>query len=370
MVAAAKEVIKRSQPSYYILDELQDTDVGQFQLLAHLSKFGAAPNESRLTAVGDYDQAIYGFRGAFPEALRDQMSRLFPNTAPVRLENNYRSTPAIVAACRAIVAPNYVGSAETPKDLKAHRATGLPVQLVECGSMDAEYQRIAEEIDAWCACGVAIGIKAPGKGDGMAVLFLRKADVEFFADFMRTRWVHDPLKKVVTCRDDSGDSSASSSQGERDAPGDALYVSTIHAAKGTEYEIVFLAGLGEIKGDFRQTWVGSLKWSVKCSAPVGQAAVVQENRRVQFVGASRPRSLLHVSYAGAADGWCEAVANLKAALGRQRSLLEQPCCRNAADAKLLAAAFAPQRTCAALMGAEAAARAEERLAPGAEEREE
>jgi superfamily I DNA/RNA helicase len=291
------------------------------------------------------------------------MASLFPNTAPMRLENNYRSTPGIVAACRAIIAPNYIGNPEPPKDLKAHRTTGLPVQLVQCASIEAEYQRIAEEIDAWHACGVGIGINAPGKGDGMAVLFWGKADVKAFADFMVKRWVHEPLKKVVTSRDDSSDS-ASLSAGEQHAPRDALYVSTIHSAKGTEYEVVFLAGLGEIKTGYNNSWVSFLTWSISKSAD-SAALVVQENRRVQFVGASRPRSLLHVSYSGAADGWCEAVANLKAALGGRPDLLQQLRCGNGADAKRLTAEVAPMRTCAALMGAEAAAKAEERLAPGA-----
>jgi len=58
MVEAAKEYIDSKHPTYFMLDEMQDTDAVQFELFANLAKFGASGRDARLTVVGDYDQAI------------------------------------------------------------------------------------------------------------------------------------------------------------------------------------------------------------------------------------------------------------------------------------------------------------------------
>ena len=344
MVEAVKAVLERAHPSFYMLDELQDTDGAQFGFIAHLSKFRAARTDARLTIVGDFDQSIYSFRGASPEALRAEMAALFPGTRPHLLEVNYRSTPAIVAACRAIIAPNYAG-ADGGKDLQAKRQAGMAVQLVECSGIDAEYERIAAEVDAWYAAGVALGKGAAvGKGDGMAVLFWRYVDVRAFSLFMRDRWSrcspHDNHKRVAECREEAGGAAA-------DAPEGALFVSTIHMVKGNEYEIVFLAGLGALsasaEGANKTSWRQHAKWAALSFVNAETAAA--ENRRMQFVAASRPRSLLHVSYAMAAAGDkakpddepCEAVANLCGALRGGGLLQELRCAAGEADALAAAA---------------------------------
>jgi superfamily I DNA/RNA helicase len=343
-VNAVKAVLKRDK-SWFMLDEVQDTDCTQFGFFAFHSKFGAGKAESRLTIVGDFDQSIYSFRGATPVALQTQIAALFPGMKAHVLEINYRSTPAIVAACRAIIAPNYTG-ADACKDLKAHRPSGPPVQLVKCTSIEAEYERIAAEVDAWYAAGVALRRHAAvGKGYGMAVLFWMNTDAYAFSAFLRDRWgkcsPHDS-NKVLECREEAGSTAASA-----EAHTGALFVGTVHAAKGAQFEIVFLAGLGALvpgENSWAPTssWRKHAKWVAK-QFGADQAAADAENRRLQFVAASRPRSLLHVSYAVPAnakpdDEPCAAVGCIRSALGGNQKLLTVLSCGEG-EAAALAARF-------------------------------
>ena len=58
VVKAAKTVIQRTFPTFYMLDEMQDTDATQLELFAQLAMFGESDGDARLTTVGDSDQAI------------------------------------------------------------------------------------------------------------------------------------------------------------------------------------------------------------------------------------------------------------------------------------------------------------------------
>lgn len=248
---------------------------------------------------------------------------------------NFRSTPAIVAACRAIIAPNYAADGAAAKAMTAHRKDGPPVQLVECSSIEAEYERIAAEVDAWYAAGIALAKGSAGKGAGMAVLFWRYADVTAFASFMRNHWSGRSGMQVAASREEGGDDAESP---EAEAPQGALYISTIHGVKGLEYEIVFLAGLGVMvpseRSSYPTSWVKHLRWTASTSADRDRQAALAEARRMLFVAASRPVSLLHVSYAGGAEDRCEAVADLRRALQSSppQRLQELRCCTAAAAA--------------------------------------
>ncbi|GHU07503.1 ATP-dependent DNA helicase Rep [Betaproteobacteria bacterium] len=85
---------------YLLIDEYQDTNACQYQLLRLLAGSRAA-----FTAVGDDDQAIYGWRGADIENLR-ALPRDYPNLKLIKLEQNYRSTARILKAANALIAHN------------------------------------------------------------------------------------------------------------------------------------------------------------------------------------------------------------------------------------------------------------------------
>ena len=85
---------------YLLIDEYQDTNACQYKLVKLLT--GA---EGNFTAVGDDDQAIYGWRGADVENLR-QLTHDFTRLKVIKLEQNYRSTVRILRAANQVISNN------------------------------------------------------------------------------------------------------------------------------------------------------------------------------------------------------------------------------------------------------------------------
>ena len=85
---------------HLLVDEYQDTNETQYRMLRAL-----AGDDGRLTAVGDDDQSIYGWRGAQPENLQ-QLAADYPALRVVKLEQNYRSCGTVLKAANALIANN------------------------------------------------------------------------------------------------------------------------------------------------------------------------------------------------------------------------------------------------------------------------
>lgn len=90
----------RNKYKYILVDEYQDTNHVQFRLVSLLSA-----KSRNLCVVGDDDQSIYKFRGADISNILDFESQ-FPDATVVRLEQNYRSTQAILDSANAVISHN------------------------------------------------------------------------------------------------------------------------------------------------------------------------------------------------------------------------------------------------------------------------
>ena len=90
----------RERYEHVLVDEFQDTNAIQIDWLKLFCS-----HSNYITAVGDEDQSIYGWRGAVSKNMMD-FKLIFPNTKVVRLEQNYRSTQTILSAANAVISRN------------------------------------------------------------------------------------------------------------------------------------------------------------------------------------------------------------------------------------------------------------------------
>jgi superfamily I DNA/RNA helicase len=90
----------RAQFKHVMVDEFQDTNVTQFNIVRAL-----VDGHRNIAVVGDDDQSIYGWRGACVSNILD-FPKQFDGCRVIRLERNYRSTPAIISIANEVIAKN------------------------------------------------------------------------------------------------------------------------------------------------------------------------------------------------------------------------------------------------------------------------
>jgi DNA helicase-2/ATP-dependent DNA helicase PcrA len=122
---------------YILVDEYQDTNRAQYRLLQIL-----AEKHRNVCAVGDPDQSIYSFRGADIRNILE-FERDFPEAHTVALEQNYRSTNAVLGAANAVIEHN---RERKPKRLWSELGTGDPVRVLEVEDEQAEARFVTSEI--------------------------------------------------------------------------------------------------------------------------------------------------------------------------------------------------------------------------------
>ncbi len=122
---------------YVLVDEYQDTNHAQYRLLQLL-----AGEHRNVFAVGDPDQSIYAFRGADIRNIME-FERDFGGAKQIALEQNYRSTNAILRAANAVISEN---RERKPKNLWSELGEGDPVRVVEVEDEHAEARFVAAEI--------------------------------------------------------------------------------------------------------------------------------------------------------------------------------------------------------------------------------
>jgi len=123
---------------YLHVDEYQDTNRAQYLWVRAL-----ALKHRNLCVVGDDDQSIYSWRGADLRNILD-FERDWPDTAVVKLEQNYRSTQLILDAAHAVVSRN---SARKEKKLWTDNAGGVRIQRFEAYNEEEEAEWIARQVE-------------------------------------------------------------------------------------------------------------------------------------------------------------------------------------------------------------------------------
>ncbi|CAJ1584685.1 ATP-dependent DNA helicase UvrD2 [[Mycobacterium] wendilense] len=344
-VAVAEEF--RDRYRCFVVDEFQDVTPLQHRVLT-----AWLGDRDDLTVVGDANQTIYSFTGASPRYLLD-FSRRFPEATVVRLERDYRSTPQVVSLANRVIAAargrvagsklHLVGQrppgpeptfSEYPDEVAEATAVAKAIaDLIEAGTSPAEIAvlyRINAQSEAYeealTEAGIAFQVRG---GEGFfsrqeirqALVALQRAaeraDTEdrdlpsavralleplgLTADpptgtKARDRWeALDALAQLV-------DDEVATRPG-LDLPAlvaelrvradsrhppvvQGVTLASLHAAKGLEWDAVFLVGLTD----------GTLPISHALSHG-GDSEAVEEERRLLYVGVTRARTHLALSWA-------------------------------------------------------------------------
>ena len=127
----------RHRYPWVFIDEYQDVDEQQVRLIRQL-----APADGNVCAIGDANQAIYGFRGAdvrFFQRFQDD----FPNAQMVRLKRNYRSQPNIVTLSSQLMAQ----SGFQPESVSARTAESCRIVVHEAASEAAEAEFVVRTVE-------------------------------------------------------------------------------------------------------------------------------------------------------------------------------------------------------------------------------
>ncbi len=245
----------RWRTRHLFVDELQDMNPAQFDLLCAM-----AGDDPDLFGVGDPNQSIYGWNGADPHLL-DVLAERWPGTRILHLPRNHRSTDAIVRVATAAL--DY-----GPLDLIPAREGGAVPRIVGFDDARAEAQGIA----AWCR-----SMHGPARRwSQTAVLTRTNAAIDAIEVACASAGV--PVERLGA--EHSPASDLDEPVGRRGLPPeqvDAVVLSTIHRAKGLEWEHVAVAGLAE----------GHL--------PLAGATTpeqLDEERRLLYVAMTRPESTL------------------------------------------------------------------------------
>jgi DNA helicase-2/ATP-dependent DNA helicase PcrA len=166
------EVLDRHQRRFdhVQIDEYQDTNGTQFALAEALVR----PHHS-LCVVGDDDQSIYGWRGAEVRHILE-FQNIFPRTKVIRLEQNYRSNPAILEIANRLAAQN---PGRHAKRLEACRPMGGEVRFRGFEDEQAEAAAVVAEI---------AGLVEAGANPGdVAILFRTNEQPRLFEAELRRR---------------------------------------------------------------------------------------------------------------------------------------------------------------------------------------
>ena len=240
---------------HFFVDELQDLTPAQVRLLrAWLGE------RSDLCAVGDGDQAIFGWGGADARVMED-FATLFAGGAVVNLQHNYRCTPGIVAVS------GVLREGGAPADAAAAAPDAESGPFADPAPLVVEYPDAAAE-----TAGVVAAVRrgrAPGeRWSAQAVLVRTRRQVGELLEALESAGV-----PVRAADPDAAD--------DPDAP-DAVCVSTMHAAKGLEWPVVHVAGLEE---------------GLVPIAGAGRGRALDEERRLLYVALTRARRRLQLSWA-------------------------------------------------------------------------
>lgn len=241
---------------HIFVDELQDVNPLQCRLLVAL----LGDNED-LFVVGDPNQAIYGWNGADPGFLAKFPER-WPSAEVVRLDDNHRSSPQVVAAAAAVL------GRQATTEARSTQPDGPLPHLRSFASEDDEARGVAAQLREASSRGVP--------WEQMAVLARTNSQLGVMCQVLGRAGV--PFRAIAPAEDNE------LGEEERDPgpPAERVTVCTFHRAKGLQWQAV---------------WICGLEAGLVPIAYASSSSALAEERRLLYVALTRAERELHCSWA-------------------------------------------------------------------------
>jgi len=285
LLAAAKERF-----SYIFVDEYQDINHSQYVLVKTLAGTG-----ERLVVIGDPDQSIYGFRGS-DRTFFNRFEHDFPRCEKIVLKKSYRSPQSILDASFQMITRQ---KAQTGRErILSNLSADRKLLILETGGQKAEAVSVGKMIEQMVGGTSFLSIDAGKVMDepekefsfsDFAVLFRTKRQYSVFEEVFSTAGI--PFQCAGREKRENSDIGARGREGEvlnhdQDfwiPEAEKVSFMTIHAAKGLEFPVVFVAGCEQ----------GLIPFFPK----KGEPADMDEERRLFYVAMTRAEHLLCLTYA-------------------------------------------------------------------------
>jgi len=260
---AVRDAFRHRNRALFV-DETQDMNPLQFQLLREM-----AGDDPDLFCVGDPNQSIYGFNGANPRLLQE-IIRTWPDTVVLDLTRNHRSTANIIDIANTMLETGAAGI--TPAKDEGE------VPLVRSYNTDVDEARAVAK---WLSLKHVPG--TPWRH--LAVLARTNVQLELVGDYLRAADI--PFERRGPEHGPGlDDPSPPKGRQIEDASPDAVVLSTIHRAKGLEFQHVAVVGFAE----------GQLPYYSATSD-----AQLAEEQRLAYVALSRAEESLLITWSRAQD---------------------------------------------------------------------
>lgn len=277
----------RERVRYILVDEFQDTSFAQYALMRRLAR-------ENVCVIGDPDQAIYGFTS---ESFRpfEAFRRDFPACRLFPLSENYRSKGTILEAAKQVIRRN---AAQLPRDLSARLERGMPIEITPHGSERQEAEMIARRIEGIIGGSSHFTIDTDwARKEEESYVYGLKDIAVLYRFHAQARRIEEALGRGGLPFRTFGRKTRASAQEELedfrervDSAGDSeeegVRLMTLHRAKGLEFPVVFIAGCEDGLMPYRRQ--GERR---------RESETIEEERRLFFVGMTRAKSRLFLSYA-------------------------------------------------------------------------
>ncbi len=268
----------RWRTRHLFVDEMQDVNPAQFRLLTAMLS-----DEPDLFVVGDPNQSVYGFNGADPTLL-DRLPDILRGTTVIRLDENHRCTPQVVAVATAVLREG--GSFGGAGEVALPRTTRVDGPVPKVVS-----HATAEDEAAWVADRAKMS-RTPGRQwSSIAVLTRTNAQLAVVQAALDKARVPNmvagadlgPASDLRGDGDKRGSEVDADEWSRPDAPidRDRVVLTTFHRAKGLQWPTVIVLGLGA---------------GLMPLASAQTEAAVDEERRLLYVALTRSEEELWCSW--------------------------------------------------------------------------